>query len=364
MPRGTRPSPATAAASLPPPVSTPYDEVDAILAALSTLAPRLQDAVSALRVREQSLLQAHEAEVQQLGAQAAAKDARIAQLEDLVAEANARDTRSRAIHAEFERRLMDEQQRWQERLLGGSGAAVTSVAGEVIVTPMKGGLPPSKTRSSPGTREQQRKGPRHGDRNEGAVTLGALPTDALLPVSPPPEASPAPLPPRNSKPMPKAAPFRDTTLMPAASPRMGARFHPAAGVGVKPSPHATHGTESPATSTPRSTSSKNAPSSQAFRTTPPPIDASMLLLDSAPRPQPSSSASALETPGRSVPARTPPATARGPNQGRSDPLVYRQLDPKLSGDNVVTPSSAPPMPSGSGSTRVLGNSKLATPSVT
>ena len=43
------------------------------------------------------------------------KDARIAQLEELVAEANARDTRSKMIHEEFEKRLSDESQRWAER---------------------------------------------------------------------------------------------------------------------------------------------------------------------------------------------------------------------------------------------------------
>ena len=103
----------TASAAVPDvtPSPTPFDALDVIFAELSALAPRLQAVTGALRARDADL----ERQIQNLQEQSASKDARIAQLEELVAEANARDTRSKMIHEEFEKRLSDESQRWAER---------------------------------------------------------------------------------------------------------------------------------------------------------------------------------------------------------------------------------------------------------
>ena len=101
------------AKSAPPPVAptmkaAPSDDLEAIADLLSTAVPRLQEAARALRAQENNQREA----IQELTLQSAAKDARIAQLEALVAEADARSERSRAIHVEFEKRLLEEQQRW------------------------------------------------------------------------------------------------------------------------------------------------------------------------------------------------------------------------------------------------------------
>ena len=85
---------ANAQQSASPCASAPFDDLDQILEMLAAALPRLQAVAIALRARDSSQKEALDA-----------KDQRIAQLEELVQEANARDQRSRLIHEEFEKRL-------------------------------------------------------------------------------------------------------------------------------------------------------------------------------------------------------------------------------------------------------------------
>lgn len=93
-----------AAAAAQQAAATPLDDLDKILEVLATLTPKLQTVAAALRSHDSNQKAALDE-----------KDKRIAQLEELVQEANARDQRSRVIHEEFEQRLSDEQRRWTER---------------------------------------------------------------------------------------------------------------------------------------------------------------------------------------------------------------------------------------------------------
>ena len=141
------------------------DEVDALFAALASLSPKMASA-KAKRVREQEAQEELKRRCDELEAAAASKDARIAQLEDLVQEITGR---SRIIHMEFEKRLDEEQRRWAEKALGlgaedendaqkGSGRVAPPPNGRIAARLVGGTQPqhPHTSRSGPSKQQQQR----------------------------------------------------------------------------------------------------------------------------------------------------------------------------------------------------------------
>ena len=119
------------AAPEPAAPSTPLDELDQLAATLCSLGPRLQQTIKAMREQESSQRAAYEELIK-------AKDARIQQLEALV-QASIEAKRNTA--TDFERRLSDEQQRFEEQqaaLLGRAGFGASVRSG----SPKKGGKQP------------------------------------------------------------------------------------------------------------------------------------------------------------------------------------------------------------------------------
>jgi hypothetical protein len=119
---------ASAAAESQAGPSAADDEVTIMFAAVSDLALRVESA-RAVRAKDREHMQALEeqsaaqaaqithlqTELAERDLQAQAKDARIAQLEELIEEAQQREMRRREKHEEFERRLDEEQKLWMKR---------------------------------------------------------------------------------------------------------------------------------------------------------------------------------------------------------------------------------------------------------
>ena len=345
--RAKRPMPK--AKNAPPPVAptvkaAPSDDLEAIADLLSTAVPRLQEAARALRAQENNQREA----IQELTLQSAAKDARIAQLEALVAEADARSERSRAIHAEFEKRLLEEQQRWQATLQSSQGRAPT--------------LGVSATAASPQTGKRH-----HGNKelqaNKSPLLQRPTAQNSLLPERPATHATPRGRPsttpsagtnassssstlanapaaseehlalpaPRGSKQSPPNAPspaaFRDTTLKTMATPRTRAVVSPAGGVAQSGAADSLQGNQTPRSTTP-------SPGMPKFTSSPSPplgsvstpkgsrmLEASSFIA-SANSQRASPAGSAPDTPGRSSTSNgaTPPSS-RGTTISRPTPSI-------------------------------------------
>lgn len=297
--------------------ASPFDDLDEIANILGSLVPKLQEATRALRARDSKQQKTFE----ELSSQVAAKDARIAQLEALVAEANARSERSRAIHAEFERRLLDDEQRWQATLANSQGLSA-GIATVAMMGSEKSAKEMGGTGKSHGSRDALVKGQRV--RNDGNPLLQRTSSpDELVPERPattprtrttpgtaahstsePLLALPAP---RGNKPSsPPTAPFRETTLKTMATPRTGSNrsggLHAAgipATVTTACGGNATNGMQTP---------QSNGLSTISLPTGPSPA--------APPTPASSHGSSAPATPGRGqARGSSPPLSSRGGGAG-------------------------------------------------
>jgi hypothetical protein len=332
--------------ALPPPVAaevktSPADDLDVIADLLSKAIPRLHDAARALRAQEHSQRET----IQELTSQSAAKDARIAQLEALVAEADARSERSRAIHAEFEKRLLEEQQRWQATLESSQKHTTSNVSAAAASAQI--GKRPHGNSKSPLSQRPAAQNPLLPERPATNATPRSRPstapspgpgTNAALANAPSPSedrlALPAPR--SSSKPSPPNAlsisPFRDTTLKTMATPRTRADVRPASGAvqsGTSNVPPASN--QTPRNGTPNPSLPKTSPSaSSPLGSTSPQKSSSTIDTSIAPANSQriSPAGSAPDTPGRSQTSSgaATPLSSRGTTPARTSVVLGGNSD--------------------------------------